>query len=75
MVFESIIALTWKAILCGGCCGSLCGNYHVNAYSACQLGNACYGQFYFFSCSHYQVSELVDDDHDVWHELVAFLRV
>ncbi len=55
--------------------GALCGDDHVDAHGACQLCDAGDGQFYLLACGHDEVAELVDDDHDVGHEAVAFLGI
>ena len=55
--------------------GALRGNDHVHAYGAGQLGDAGNGQFHLLACRHDEVAELVDDDNDVRHELVAVFRI
>ena len=45
------------------------------AHGTCQLCYSCYRHLYLLSRRHDKVSELIDDDDDVRHESMAFLRV
>ena len=54
---------------------SLCRNDHVDADGTCQLGYAGDRHLHFLSGSKYQVAELVDDNDNVWHELMSVFRV
>ena len=55
--------------------GALRGDDHVDTHGTCQLCDACDGQFYLLAGRHDEVAELVDNDHDIGHELVAVLGV
>ena len=48
---------------------------HVDAYGTGQLCNTCNRQLYLLACRHNQVTELIDDDDDIWHVLMSVLRI
>ena len=41
----------------------------------CQLCDTCDRHLHLLACSHDKVAELVDDNHDVRHELVSVFRI
>ena len=40
-----------------------------------QLGDTCDGQFHILTGCHNQVTELVDDDYNIRHELMSLFRI
>ena len=53
------------------CRRTLCGNNHVYTHGTCQLGNTGNRQLYLLAGSHNQITELIDDNDDIWHETVT----
>ena len=53
------------------CRRTLGGNHHVDTHGTGQLGNTGYRQFDFLAGSHDQITELIDDHHDIRHETVT----
>ena len=49
--------------------------HHVHAHGTGQLGDAGNGQLHLLAGGHNEVAELVDDHHDVRHELMAVVRI
>ena len=47
----------------------------MDAHSTRQLGNARDGEFYLLASRHDKVAKLIDDDHDVWHELMPVVGI
>ena len=48
---------------------------HVDAYGTGQLCNTCNRQLYLLACRHNQVTELINDNDDIWHVLMSVLRI
>ena len=57
------------------CRWTLRGYDHVYANGACLLGNACYRQLNFLAGSHYKVGKFIDNNHYVWHIVMAVIGV
>ena len=47
----------------------------MNTDSTCQLCDTCDRHLHFLTRSKNQVTELINDDNDVWHELMALFWV
>ena len=44
---------------------------HVDTHGTCQLGDAGDRKLYLLASCHDQISKLIDNHHDVWHEFVT----
>ena len=53
---------------------TLSGNHHVDTHGTCQLGDTGDGQLNLLACGHDQVTELIDDHHDIRHIVVSAAR-
>ena len=47
----------------------------MDTYSTCQLGNTGNRQFYLFAGSHDQITELIDNNHNIRHKFMAFFGI